>query len=78
VSKKPGNSTHILKILRCEIQLQMHDDEKLYFTKEGNERQQNSYYESLGHPTLENVKVLTKTKIPKKVLAANQSCAQGV
>jgi hypothetical protein len=43
---------HFLKILRCEIQLQMHDDEKFYFTIEGNERQQNSYYESLGHHTL--------------------------
>jgi hypothetical protein len=57
---------HFLKILRCEIQLQMHDDEKFYFTIEGNERLHNSYYESLEHPTLENVKVITKTKFTKK------------
>jgi hypothetical protein len=38
------------------------------FTVDGNERQQQSYYESEDHPATENVKFIRKTKFPAKVL----------
>jgi hypothetical protein len=39
-----------------------------YFTVDGNEWQQQSYYESEDHPTKEDVKFIRKTKFPAKVL----------
>jgi hypothetical protein len=42
-------------------------DDESYFTVDGNEWQQQSYYEPEDHPT-EDVKFIRKTKFPTKVL----------
>jgi hypothetical protein len=43
-------------------------DDKSYFTVDGNEWQQQSYYESEDHPATEDVKYVRKTKFSAKVL----------
>jgi hypothetical protein len=43
-------------------------NEESYFTLDGNEWQQQSYYVSENHPTTEDVKFICKTKFPAKVL----------
>jgi hypothetical protein len=52
-------------------------DDESYFTVDGNEWQQRSYYESKDRPATENVKFIRKTKFPAKVLlllAVRESC----
>jgi hypothetical protein len=51
-------------------------DDDSYFTVDGNEWQQQSYYESEEHPVTEDVKFIRKTKFSAKVLlwlAVNES-----
>jgi hypothetical protein len=43
-------------------------DDESYLTLDGNEWQQQSYYESEDHPATEDVKLICKTKFPAKVL----------
>jgi hypothetical protein len=43
-------------------------DDESYFTVDGNEWQQKSYYESEDHSAIEDVKFIRKTKFPAKVL----------
>jgi transposase len=43
-------------------------DDESYFTVDGNEWQQQSYYESEDHPAPKDVKFIRKTKFPAKVL----------
>jgi hypothetical protein len=43
-------------------------DDESYFTVDGNEWQQQSYYESGDQPLTEGVKFIRKTKFPAKVL----------
>jgi hypothetical protein len=43
-------------------------DNESYFTFDGNEWQQQRYYESEDHPATEDVKFIRKTKFPAKVL----------
>jgi hypothetical protein len=43
-------------------------DDESYFTVDGNEWQQQSYYESEDHPATEDVKIIRKTKFPVQVL----------
>jgi hypothetical protein len=45
----------------------MMDDES-YFTVDGNEWQQQNYYESEDHPATEDVKFIRKTKFAANVL----------
>jgi hypothetical protein len=53
-------------IYKC-VDDELMDDES-YFTVDGNEWQQQSYYESEDHPAIEDVKFIRKTKFPAKVL----------
>jgi phosphomevalonate kinase len=43
-------------------------DDESYFKVDGNEWQQQSYYESEAHPVTEDVNFIRKTKLPAKVL----------
>jgi hypothetical protein len=43
-------------------------DDESYFTVDGNEWQQQSYYDSEDHPATEDVKFIHNTKCPAKVL----------
>jgi hypothetical protein len=43
-------------------------DDESFFTVDGNVWQQQSYYESEGHPAIEDDKFIRKTKFPAKVL----------
>jgi hypothetical protein len=43
-------------------------DDESYFTVDGNEWQQQSYYESEDNPATGDVKFIRKTKVPAKVL----------
>jgi hypothetical protein len=43
-------------------------DDESYFTADGNEWQQQSYYQSEDHSATEAVKIIRKTKFPAKVL----------
>jgi hypothetical protein len=43
-------------------------DDDSFLTVDGNERQQQSYYESEDHPAIVDVKFIRKTKFPAKVL----------
>jgi hypothetical protein len=52
-------------------------DDESYFTVDGNEWQQQSYYEGEDHPSTEDVKFIRKTKLPAKVLlwlAVSERC----
>jgi hypothetical protein len=42
-------------------------DDESYFTVDGNEWQQQSYYESEEHPATEDIKFIRKTKFPAKI-----------
>jgi restriction endonuclease S subunit len=43
-------------------------DDKSFFTVDGKQWQQHSYYESEDHPAIDDVKFIRKTKFPAKVL----------
>lgn len=43
-------------------------DDESYFTLEGNEWQQKSYYESAEHPAPESIKLIKKSKFPRRIL----------
>jgi hypothetical protein len=49
-------------------------NDESYFTVDGNEWQQQSYYETEDHPAKEDVKFIRKTKITGKVLLYIASC----
>jgi hypothetical protein len=53
-------------------------DDEYYFTAGGNEWQQESYYESEDHPATGDVKFISKTKFPAKVLLRLAVSASGI